>query len=104
MPDRVRRNRMRRGPNGDSVPVIKTIERTEVSDVGGCVVVETRRMGDRSLETTIAPGSDPDPDGPESAHLATTQTLPEARIAHAQAIERAALALASTVRPPDPAP
>jgi hypothetical protein len=76
-----------------------TILRTEVADrSGGAVVVETRVMWSGAWETVVAPGSDPDPDGPDACLFATCVRAQEAMVAHDQAIEFATNALTSTLR------
>jgi hypothetical protein len=80
--------------------------RTEVSGVGGSVVIETRAVAETSMsrdqrwrwETTVCPADAPDADGPEATSFARCDSHAEARVAHEQAVEFALDALASTVR------
>jgi hypothetical protein len=67
-------------------------------DDGWFVVVETRKLGARVYETTIAPGYAQDPDGPEVAVFASVDTPGEAALAHEQAVDFAATALRVTRR------
>jgi hypothetical protein len=75
--------------------------RTEVADgLGGCVVVVTRVLpAELMWETTISPGDNPDPDGPEALVFARCDHHGQADVAHEQAVTLSADALHSTVRP-----
>jgi hypothetical protein len=87
----------------------ETLHKTEVADIAGAVIVETRCLwaaeedaagepvGPR-WETTICPGDATDPDGPDAAVFAVCDRLAEAHVAHEQAITFSAAALGSTAR------
>ena len=84
-------------------PDASTVSQTELADLsGGRVVVETRRLRAREWETTICPGDDIDPSGPEAAVFARCRSRGQALTAHDQAVEFAAYALHSTVRRASP--
>lgn len=87
-----------RTPIIDHVHYPRTVYETEVSDVVGRVIVETRLISYLTWETTIMPGDDPAPDGPEAAICATVHKADEALAAHDRAVAFATVALRGTGR------